>query len=225
MKLVKITCEIRYLERIKLFGGYEAIHKDMLKKELEKAGTWLTPGLRIEDKENKRAMLVDPLHSVIDIEQPPNVGFCRDSVLRFFKSVDERLGVPQVARYGLRSTWIQESSGSFRDLVDKYKQRILGSSTLVEKADDVGVVFDYYIDGGQKLTMTVGPMEFEQLKSQFLSFETKPFPLPFLYIDIDLGDTTTKQFSVQKLSNFFDMAVSEGERLANEAITQIGVSQ
>jgi len=68
-------------------------------------------------------------------------------------------------------------------------------------------------------------MEFEQLKSQFLSFETKPFPLPFLYVDVDLGDTTTKQFSVQKLSNFFDIAVSEGERLANEAITQIGVSQ
>jgi len=225
MKLVKISCEVKYLERIKLFGGYEAIHRDMLKKELETAGTWLTPGLRIKDKESKRAMLVDPFHSVIDIEQPPNVGFCRDSVLRFFKSVDERLGIPQVTRYGLRSTWIQESNGSFRDLVDKCKQRIFGSSTLVEKVDDVGAVFDYHIDEGQKLTMTIGPMEFEQLRSQFLSFETKPFPLPFLYVDVDLGDTTTKQFSIQKLSNFFDMAVSEGERLTSEAITQIGVSQ
>ena len=225
MKLVKISCEIRYLERIKLFDGYEAIHKDMLKKELEKPGTWLAPGLRIEDKENKKAMLVDPFHSVIDIEQPPNVGFCRDSVFRFFRSVDERLGIPQVARYGLRSTWIQESNDSFRDLIDKCKQHIFGSSTLVEKVDDVGAVFDYYIDGGQKLTMTVGPMEFEQLNRQFLSFETEPFPLPFLYVDVDLGDTTTKQFSAQKLHNFFDKAVSEGERLASEAITQIGVSQ
>lgn len=225
MRLVKITCEIRYLERIRLLAGYEAIRRDMLKKEPEKAESWLTPGLRIEDKERKRAMLVDPLRSVIDIEQPPNVGFCRDSALQFFKSVEERLGIPQVSRYGLRSTWIQAYKGSFRDLVDKCKQRVFGGSGLVEKVDDVGAVFDYYSDGGQKLAMTVGPMEIEQLKSQFLSFEPEGLPSPFLYVDVDVGDTATKEFSVQRLRNFFDKAVKEGERLANEAITHIGVSE
>jgi len=225
MQLVKITCEIRYLERIKLLSGYEAIHKDMLKKELKKAESWLTPGLRIEDKEKKRVMLVDPVRSVIDVEQPPNVGFCKDSVIQFFKSVDERLGIPQVARYGLRSTWIQEYKGSFQELLDMCKQHIFGGSSLVEKVNDVGAVFDYYLEGGQKLSMTVGPMEVEQLRSQFFSFEPGPLPAPFLYVNVDLGDTATKQFSIQRLHSFFDKAVKEGERLANEAITQIGVSQ
>lgn len=225
MILAKITCEIRYLERIKLLTGYEAIHRDLLKKEPEKADLWLMPGLRMEDKETKRVMLVDPVRSVIDIEQPPNVGFCRDSVMRFFKSVDERLGIPQIARYGLRSTWLQEYKGSFQDLRDKCKQRIFGSSSLVEKVDDVGAVFDYYIDGGQKLSMTTGPMEIEQLRSQFLVFEPQSFPPLFLYVDVDLGDTATKQFSAQYLRNFFDKAIKEGERLATEVNIQIGVSQ
>lgn len=225
MQLVKITCETRYLERIRLLAGYEAIHRDMLKKDPEKAESWLTPGLRIEDKERKRAMLVEPMRSVIDIEQPPNVGFCRDSVIQFFKSVDERVGIPQIARYGLRSTWIEQYTGSFRDLLAKCKERIFGGSGLVEKVDDVGAVFDYHIDSGHKLTMTVGPMEIEQLKSQFLSFQPEGLPSTFLYVDVDLGDIATKQFSVQRLTNFFDKAVKEGERLANEAIIQIGVRE
>jgi hypothetical protein len=224
MELVKITCEIKYLERIKLLAGYEAIRRDMLKKEPEKTGGWLTPGLRFEDKERKRIMLVDATRSAIDVEQPPNVGFCRDSVIQFFSSVDERLGIPQVSRYGLRSTWIQEHKGTFQDLLDKCKQHIFGSSNLVEKVKDVGAVFDYYLESGQKLTMTVGPMEAEQLKRQFLSFENEKLPSPFLYVDVDLGDTATKQFSIKHLSNFFDKAVKEGEKLGNETIAQIGVS-
>jgi hypothetical protein len=225
MKLVKIACEIRYLERIKLFAGYEAIHRDMLKKEPEKVESWLTPGVRMEDKERKRVMLVDPVRSAIDIEQPPNVGFCRDSVIQFFKSVDERLGIPQVGRHGLRSTWIQEYNGSFQELLDKCKQRIFGNSALVEKVNDLGAVFDYYIDVGQKVSITIGPMEIKQLRSQFLIFEPESFPSLFLYVDVDVGDTTTRQFSAQYLRNFFDKAVKEGERFSSEAITQIGVSQ
>lgn len=170
-------------------------------------------------------MLVDSTRSVIDIEQPPNVGFCRDAVTRFFKSVDERLGIPQVSRYGLRSTWIQEYNGSFQELLDKCKRHIFGGSSLVERVNDVGAVFDYYLEGSQKLAMTVGPMEADQLRSQFLSFETETLPSPFLYVDVDLGDTATKQFSLKHLRNFFDKAVKEGERLGNETIAQIGVSQ
>ncbi len=225
MELIKITCEIRYLESIKLLAGYEAIYKDMLKKEMKKAGSLLIPGLRIEDKEKKRVMLVDLARSVIDVEQPANVGFCKDSVTQFFKSVDERIGIPQIARYGLRSTWIQEYKGSFQDLIDKCKKHIWGGSNLAQRASDVGAVFDYYLESGQKLTMTVGPMEAEQLRRQFLSFEPEKLPSPFLYVDVDLGDTATKQFSIHHLGNFFDKAVKEGERLGNEAIDQIGVSK
>lgn len=225
MKLVKITCEIRYLERMKLLSGYEAIRKDMLKKEPKKAGSLLTPGLRIEDKEKKGVMLVDPVRSIIDVEQPPNVGFCKDSVIRFFTSVDERLGIPQIARYGLRSTWIQEYKGRFQDLLNMCKKQIFGGSSLVERAKDVGAVFDYYLESGQKLTMTIGPMEADQLKRQYLSFEPETLPSLFLYVDVDLGDTATKQFSIKHLQNFFDKAVKEGEKLGNEAISQIGVSQ
>lgn len=225
MKLVKINCEIRYLEGIKLLAGYEGIYTDLLKKEPEQVKRWAMPGLRLEDREKKRVILVDPARSVIGIEQPPNVGFCRDLVIQFFGSVNERLGIPQIARYGLRSTWIEKYEGSFQELLSKCKQRIFGNSRLIEKTDDVCAVLNYTVEGGQKLSVTTGPMEVEQLKSQFLTFEPESLPQLFLYVDVDLGDTMTKQYSAQYVRAFFDKAIEEGSRLAKEVITQVGVTQ
>ena len=222
MMLVKVTCEVRYLERIKLLSGYEAIYKDMLKKEPEEAKSWIVPGMRLQDKDRKRVLLVDPVRSVIDIEQPPNLGFSKDSIMQFFKSVNERIGIPQVARYGLRSTWIEEYKGSFQELLDHCKERIFGNSKLVEKVNDVGAVFDY-ITGAQRLSVTVGPMELEQLRTQFLVFEPTSLPSLFTYVDVDMGDSATKDFSAQYLASFVDKGIKEGERLSLEVISHLGV--
>jgi len=224
VKFVKIDCEIRYAERTKILAGYEAIYSDMLKKAPEQAERWVAPGLRIDDKDKKRVMLIDPTRTAITIEQPPNVGFCRDSIMQFLKSVDERIGIPNVARHGIRSTWIFEYQGSFEDLLNKCKQHIFGNSKLAEKVDDVAAVFEYLIGTDQKIALTTGPMKIEQLKSQYLSFEPESFPPLFLYVDVDLGDSGTKKYSAQYLREFFDKAVSEGERLSRELATELGVS-
>jgi len=225
MKLVKVTCELKYLERLKVLAGYEAIYMDLLKKKPESPSKWITPGLRLEDKDKRRLMVIDPMRSVIDIEEPPNIGFCRDSVMQFFKSLDSRVGIPQIARYGLRSTWLQEYEGNFKDLLDKCKQSIFGASSLVEGVDDVSASFDYYINDGKKLSVTTGPMRIEQLKNQFLVFEPQSLPMLFLYVDVDLGDTVTKLFSSQHLRDVFDKAIEEGEKLSSQVNTEIGRKQ
>lgn len=223
MQLVKITCELKYTAKTKLLSGYEGIYKDLLKKEPEQPERWVVPGLRLEDEGKKQIWLIDPVRGVIDIEQPPNVGFCKDSIMQFFKSVNERVGIPSIGRYGLRATWLKEHKGSFQELLDKCKSSIFGESKLVEKVGDVGAVFDYFIDTGKKLSVTVGPMELAQLKSQFLVFEPQSFPNIFLYIAVDMGDTTTNQFSPKYLNDFLQTAIQEGERLSNEIVSQIGV--
>lgn len=222
MKLVKITCELRYLERMKLLSRYEDMYRDLLKKEPEEAAQWLTPAMRFEDKERKRLMVFDLMRSAIDIEQPPNTGFCRDLILQFASNLDEKFGIPKVGRWGLRSTWIEEYNGDFKQLLDRYKQIIFGNSAIVEKVDDVGAVFDYYLDDGKKLVLTTGPMKIEQLKKQFLTFEPQSISPIFMYIDIDMGDIKTTQYSSKYLQEFFSKAIEEGERLAKEIIKLIG---
>jgi hypothetical protein len=224
MNLIKVTCEVRYLEGTKLLAAYEAVYRDMLNKEPQEAKSWIAPGLRIEDRDKKRIMIMDPIRSAIDVEQPPNIGFCKDSILQFFKSVHKRVEIPQVGRYGLRSHWIQDYNGTFEQLLAQFKKCIFANSSLVEKANDLCSILDY-VTGSQKLTLTMGPMNNEQLRTQFLSFEATSLPPVFMYFDVDMGDTATKEFSVQYLANFINKAIEEGERLSNEVIEQIGVQQ
>lgn len=207
---------------MKVLGSYEALYRELLRKEPTEAQRWLAPGLRLDDAERKRVMVIDPNRSVIDVEQPPNIGFCKDMVFQFFTHLNEKLGIPAVGRWGLRSTWIQEYDGQFSDLLLAYKKQIFGDSPLVGRSDDIGVVLDYFIDDNIKLSLTTGPMEIQQLKQQFLTFEPEGITPVFLYADIDMGDTKTRTYSEKYLGEFFTRALEEGEKLANEVAKHIG---
>ena len=135
MQLAKVTCELRFSERISLLKGYEAIHKDVLKKAPEHPEKWLIPGLIMEEKEKKRSWLVDQNRSVIDIEQP-EIDFCRSSIIEFFNSINKHLGFPPISRFGLRSTWISEYNKSFQELLKIIKEKTYGNFDLIKKADE-----------------------------------------------------------------------------------------
>jgi hypothetical protein len=225
MRLVKVTCELKYAERVKVLARYEDLYADLLKKAPEGVERWVIPGLRLEDKDKKRVMLVDPVRSVIDIEQPPNVGFCMDLIMQFFKSVEERLGIPQIARYGLRSTWIEEFKGSFEDLLGKCKGTLFAPCDLISKASDVCAIFDHDIKEGKRIHTTTGPMKVTQLKEQFLVYDPESIPTLFLYVDADMGDTSKRQYSAQYLHEFVDEAIKLGEMRASEVISLAGFTK
>ena len=223
MDLIKITCELKFSERIRLLSGYEALYKDIRGKAPEHPEQWIIPGLKIDDSEKKLAWLVDPARSVIDIEQPSDIAYCKDYIIQFFSAVHKRIGIPSIARYGLRSTWIKEYRASFQDFLQLFKQKLYTNSKLSKRANDVGTVMEYTLSTGKKLTLTAGPMESKQLKQEFLHFEAQSIPDIFLYADIDMGDMTTKGFSAKYLGEFVSTAISEGQKLASEMSDTLGV--
>ena len=222
MKLVKVTCELKFSERMQLLPGYENMFTTLLKKNPEGLDKWLTPGLRLDDKERNRIMVLDPIRSVIDVEQPANTGSCRDLTLQFYKQLEEGFKIPQIGRWGLRATWIEECGVTFDDLLLRYKQKIFSSSPLMQKANDIAAVSDYDIGEGERITLTTGPMKLDQLKQCF-TFKFESTATVFLYVDTDLGDSKTKQYSTKYLHEFFDKAIQEGEKLAAEVISTVGV--
>ena len=222
VQLIKVTYELKYAKNMNLLAEHENIHRDLLSEEAPDTSRWLMPGLRLEDKSKKRIMLVDPVRGVIDIDIPPNIGFCKDSVLQFLKSVHNRFGIPEIARWGLRSIWIQDYRGKFEDLMGIYKQHLLGNSTLIRDAYDVGTVLDYHING-EKVSVTTGPMESDQLKRQFLTFDAESVPAIFAFVSVDIGDTKTKDYSLKHVTEFFSKAMDEGERMARDVFHQLGV--
>lgn len=226
MKLIKVTNELKYAEKSKKLAPIEELYRELNKgKAKEKSRVSITPGFQVRDEGNKTIKVVDAIRSAIDIDQPRNIQYCKDEVIKFFKAVDRRIGIPPIARYGIRSTWIHEYDGSFEELLQKYKESVFNNSIVVENVDDIGVVLDYNIASGKKNSLTFGPMTIEQLQSQFMSYEIQGISKIMLYTSLDVGDTTTKKFSTEFLSAFFDKSIKEGERKASEIGTIVGVKK
>ncbi len=226
MKLIKVTVELKYIEKSKQLSPIEELFRELSKEKTEeKSRMAIAPGFRIKDEGNKAFKTVDAMRSAIDIEQPRNIKFCKDEIVKFFQAVDKRIGIPPIARYGVKSTWIQEYSGSFEDLLKKYRESVFGNSKVVENVDDIGVALDYNIAGGKKSSLSFGPMTIEQLQSQLMSYKIEGISKVILYVDIDAGDTTTKKFSTEFLNAFFDKSIEEGERRSSEVGTIVGVKK
>lgn len=222
MKLIKVTCEVRFKERMKILGSYETLHRELLKEEPKNIERWLAPGIRLQDKERKRVVVVDSNKGVIDVELPSNVGNCKDLIIQFFRTVDKEFEIPQIGRWGVRSTWIEEYQGSFKDLLLCYKKNIFNDSMMAGKADDVGVVLDYILEEKTKMSLTTGPMEKAQLTEQFLTFKPVNVPPVLLYASIDVGDMNVEKFSIRYLEKCLARAIAEGEKLALEVRECIG---
>ncbi len=224
MKLVKVTNEVRYLEGAKTYKPMEELYVALSPQKLkDKIKTPIGVGMRIKDDKNKTTMLVESIRSVIDVEQPTDKKSCKDKIMRFVGLVDSKLGMPQVTRYGVRSTWINEYKGSFQELLEMCKESIFRDSTLVKNAGDIGLIFDYYKSSGKKNSVTFGPMEISQIKEQFLSYGINEVTPIFLYTDIDVGDMVTKKFSLEFLNKFIDEALEEGERISSEIAKMVGL--
>lgn len=224
MKLVKATNEIRFLEGGKAYKPIEELFADLSKHLVkDKAKPRFGMGMNIKDVKNKITMAVDSVRCVIDVEQPVNNKFCKETITKFVSLVDEKVGIPQVTRYGLRSTWINEYKGSFQELMIMCKENIFKDLTLVKDADDIGLVFDYFKSSGKKSSVTFGPMEMSQIKEQFLNYAIDEVAPTFLYTDVDIGDMVTKKFSLEFLNKFIDEALAEGKRISSEISKMVGI--
>lgn len=222
MELIKVICELRHAERMKILAPYEALYRDVMGKEPEDVGRWIAPGLRLEDKDRNRIVVVDPSHTAVDMEQPPNVGYCKDTILTVFDDLHRALTIPRIARWGLRFAWVHAYAGDFETLLAACKERFFASGPLIARASDVGLVLDCVFNG-VKLTLQAGPMKAEQLKSQFLTFEPKELPPVFLYLDVDTADVSTPTYSRRRLGQLFDQGHRHAEQMAKEAIAVAGV--
>lgn len=219
MDLVKVTFELRFSQPMELFPAGAAL-KSALLGEREGARNTSTPlNYRIEDKANKRIAVVNSQQIIMDVEQPASVRTAKNSIRIVANSVEQQFDIPSIARWGIRTTWISKYEGSFQALRDKFSERFLVANELTSEAADVGISLTYRI-GQRRATLSAGPMELDQLKSQVLTIPPIDLPDVFTYADVDLGDSSTHEFSEKYLLAFFDEAAKQG-KILTESVQSI----
>lgn len=217
MRLVKVITELRFSGRLKLLKPHEELYLAILGEELKQPERWITPGLTLQAKQRKMKTILEAKRCAVDLEEVPNIGYCVQTIAGIFKKVDDILGIPLLARVGVRSMWIEPFEGTFADLLAVYKKSMLGSNILCKQASDVGVVLDF-VDEDCKVSQTTGPMETQQLKTQFLAFEPESIPDVFIFSDIDRATTNETKYSNKFLNGFIRQGLDYGEERAKTLI-------
>lgn len=217
MRLVKVITELRFSGRLKLLKPYEELYSAILGEEIKQPEKWVSPSLNLRAKQKKMSTSLESERCAVDLEEVPNIGYCVQTISSTFKKVDDILGIPLLARTGVRSMWIEPFEGTFADLLTAYKKKMLGSNVLSEEASDVGFVLDF-VDEDCKVSLTTGPMEMQQLKTQFLNFEPEGIPDVFIFSDIDRATTNETKYSNKFLSEFIRRGLDYGGERAKMLI-------
>ena len=217
MRLVKVITELRFSGRLKLLKPYEELYLAILGEELKQPERWFAPGLALEAKQRKMRTSLEPKHCAIDLEEVPNIGYCVQTISGTFKKIDDILGIPLLARVGVRSMWVEPFESTFADLLTVYKKSMFASNILSEQASDVGIVLDF-VDEDCKVSLTTGPMEAQQLKSQFLASEPERIPDVFIFTDIDRATTNETKYSNRFVNEFIQQGLDYGEEQAKKLI-------
>jgi hypothetical protein len=216
MKLVRAIVELRFSGNLRLLKTYEELYVAITGQE-PKGELRPTPAFGLEAKEKQLRVSMEAKRCWVDLEDIPNLGYCVQTVSGIFKKIDELIGVPLIARVGVRSMRVEPWGEHFHELVARYKRIMLANSALVERAEDLGVTLTLKEDDC-KITLTTGPMELTQLKQQFLSFEPGDLPSTFIFIDIDYATVTETKYSPRFLSDFIERALSYTEQQSREVV-------
>lgn len=221
MKFVKFILELRLEKRLQLLKPYEEIHKVFLGEEPKDVEKWLTPSMRLENKNKKIISVIEKSRCAVEIQEPPNNGYCLQNTMRVLDAIDEFLHIPTVKRIGLRSIWIESFKGEFNDLVHIYKDKIYSKNTLIEKSSDVCVILDFQEEEGM-VHLISGPMQEEQLRKQYFPFVSEKLPEVFVFCDIDYSETLSREYNKKFINGFVNKGIKYGEEYSKEYLHLFG---
>ncbi len=222
VSLVKVTCELKYQESMPLLEGHARVFEQLTGQKPEETGNrWLVPGLRVDAKDRKEVVVIDPQRTIVDLQEPPSVQHAEDVILQRFELVQQTFGIPDVSRWGCRTVWIQPHDGTRSDLQQLFKERVFRELGLVRDAEDMAFISEFRGEPGGKITVTCGPMWAEQLRERYVRWGTREYPPAFVCVDVDFASWSQPAYSRARLGKFLGQAFAAGAEHARAAADTI----
>lgn len=217
--LVCFTTELRYAEFMSLLKGHEDVLRKITGEEPKDKDKWLIPGLKIERKQQKELVIVDPNRTAYQLQEPSSLAHAAELAKQRFDIVEKAFGIPKLVRWGCRTQWIEPLEDDINKATSLFKSKVFGAFIPSKLANDVGISLDHKLDDkGTLVHVTSGPMEPKQLKDMFLPWGTNALPPAFIFIDIDLSWREPVSFSTIELAKFIKKGCEIGEEYSSRFI-------
>lgn len=204
-----------------LLLGHEELHR-RLQGEEPKRETWLVPGLRIERREQKEIVIVDPMRIALEMQEPSSGRHAIETLRQRIHLIEEIWKIPDVTRWGCRTVWIEPFSDSIEALTGVFRTTVFGGSDLAKEAADLAAVFEFKGEAEtEKITVSCGPMWPDQLRQRYVPWSTGNIPEAFLLVDVDFGATVPSTYSRSVVGKFLDSAMTAGDLFAKKCIVAV----
>jgi hypothetical protein len=222
MSLVKVTCELRYAQRMALLKGHEEIFRRLLGEEPKDRQNWLMPGIRIDNQKNKEVVIIDPQRTIVELQDPGAPAHATETLRQRFHVIEEIFGIPELVRWGVRTAWVSPFEGDIQALIGLFKKRAFHGFLPAVEASDVGFMLDFQgTNESEKITVLCGPMWPEQLRQRYLPLGIPDLPKAFVLADVDLGATAPVAYTQQTLGRFLTRGVEVGEKYSDTCYTAL----
>jgi hypothetical protein len=161
----------------------------------------------IDRPQQRQRIIVGVRATVLEQDAPQSADSSLVQAIEMMSRLNEASQFPLLSQIRYEAIFIEPFSLPFHELLMRLKERFLRPSILVESATDIGFVFD--IHGNDDIKhISVGPMEAEQLRSQFLRWPPDDIPETFVFLGMAYESKAEAQFGTELLREFLTSAAA-----------------
>lgn len=161
--------------------------------------------LVLEQPERRQRVVLQVRAITLEQDVPSSADQSSRTALDLMARASEASKFPKVTGVRYELIFIKPFSLPLHELVALVKQRFLQPNPLVELATDVGLIFDQHEDNVVK-HIEVGPMEEQQLRTQYLKWPPEDLPPTFLFVGLAYAQNQQAAFGRDLLANVLNLA-------------------
>ena len=179
MELVRTAIQLEFKEVLNPWLEM----RDLVRVAGEKPDTELNGSPLILDVKDKKERVEIRFRSIfISQEAVKTVDESIENVIKRLREFDKFVKTNRYTRVVSTTQFIDPYSIRFNELFSLIKLKFVKENPITEPITDIGIVFDQR-DGKVLKHTQFGPMDKEQLQSQYLHFERKSIPDIFVYLE------------------------------------------
>jgi len=124
------------------------------------------------------------------------------TILNTLSAINELVVFDQLSDRRLGTCWILPMSKyTLKELEQLYRQEMMTKHSNYDGVYDSSVILDIKREG-KILHHQSGPMDYKQLKRDYLRYELKDVPQAFLFLEASVSDSKTVKYSFDNMRSF-----------------------
>ena len=203
MQLIKTRLYLEFTEPLIPWVGL----RSLLRVASENDSLELQGSPLITDRPDKKQRVVLQFRAIEFLQEgEDSYEACATNAMEFVRLTHEALPLPSLRNISYNSTYIEAYSLPFHELIVLFKRRYLRSNAIIDPATDVGFTIDYH-EGEVEKHLQVGPMEPDQLQSQYLRWPREGLPDCFVFMFLGYERKKELEFDLTDVQSVLNDAV------------------